>query len=50
VVFISLPSPYEQIGLNRGGNEINNTIEAAKAVQRGMKNLYAIELGNEPVS
>ncbi|KAI0551143.1 hypothetical protein F4679DRAFT_540541 [Xylaria curta] len=36
------------VGLNRGKNNIQNTIEAAKAAVRGMNNLLAIELGNEP--
>jgi hypothetical protein len=38
------------IGLNRGANNITNTIEAAKAAVREIPNLYALELGNEPVS
>jgi hypothetical protein len=37
-------------GLNRGYNNITNTIEAAKAAVREIPNLYALELGNEPVS
>ncbi|KAI0456696.1 hypothetical protein F5B21DRAFT_122430 [Xylaria acuta] len=36
------------VGLNRGKNNIQNTIDAAKATVSGMSNLLAIELGNEP--
>lgn len=36
------------VGLNRGKNNIQNTIDAAKATVNGMSNLLAIELGNEP--
>jgi hypothetical protein len=35
-------------GLNRGHDNISNTIAAAKVVKSSMKNLLAIELGNEP--
>ncbi|KAM6516713.1 hypothetical protein FALCPG4_014886 [Fusarium falciforme] len=35
-------------GLNRGMNNISNTIEAAKAAVREIPSLYALELGNEP--
>lgn len=38
------------LGLNRGGNNLTNTIEAAKAAKSAIPALYAIELGNEPVS
>ena len=36
------------VGLNRGHNDITNTIAAAKVVKSSMNNLRAIELGNEP--
>lgn len=36
-------------GLNRGGNNRTNTISAAKVAFRAMKNIYAVEFGNEPV-
>ncbi|TXB99391.1 hypothetical protein FocTR4_00014550 [Fusarium oxysporum f. sp. cubense] len=36
-------------GLNRGGNNITNTIAAAKAAVKQLPSLYALELGNEPV-
>ena len=36
------------VGLNRGKNNLQNTIDAAKAAVNGMGNLLAIELGNEP--
>jgi hypothetical protein len=36
------------LGLNRGKNNIQNTIDAAKVAVREMGNLLAIELGNEP--
>ncbi|WVQ85122.1 hypothetical protein IAT38_007287 [Cryptococcus sp. DSM 104549] len=36
------------IGLNRRLNNLNNTIDAAKVAVKKMKNLNAIELGNEP--
>lgn len=35
-------------GLNRGHNDITNTIAAAKSAKGSMGNLKAIELGNEP--
>lgn len=35
-------------GLNRGHNNITNTIAAAKVAKAKMSNLRAIELGNEP--
>lgn len=36
------------VGLNRGKNQIQNTIDAAKVAVSEVKNLLAIELGNEP--
>ncbi|KAM3084116.1 hypothetical protein ACMFMG_001778 [Clarireedia jacksonii] len=36
------------LGLNRGHNNITNTILAAKSAKSSMGNLKAIELGNEP--
>jgi len=36
------------VGLNRGKNNIENTIAAAKVAVTEVKNLLAIELGNEP--
>lgn len=36
------------LGLNRGKNQIENTIAAARSAVNQMSNLYAIELGNEP--
>lgn len=36
------------LGLNRGKNNISNTIAAAKVGVSQMSNLLAIELGNEP--
>ncbi|TGO82663.1 hypothetical protein BPOR_0782g00010 [Botrytis porri] len=36
------------LGLNRGHNDITNTIAAAKSAKGSMGNLKAIELGNEP--
>ncbi|KAL2785311.1 hypothetical protein BJX66DRAFT_315089 [Aspergillus keveii] len=35
-------------GLNRGSNNISNTIAAAKAAVKEIPSLYALELGNEP--
>ena len=49
--FIDLAASYPGtvvMGLNRGGDNLNNTIEAAVAVEKRMHNLQAIELGNEP--
>lgn len=49
--FMTLASKYGGsvvVGLNRGKNNIQNTIDAAKAAVSGMGNLLAIELGNEP--
>jgi hypothetical protein len=36
------------MGLNRGKNNIQNTIAAAKMAVQNMGNLLAVELGNEP--
>lgn len=36
------------IGLNRGHDNISNTIAAAQVAKSSMTNLLAIELGNEP--
>lgn len=36
------------VGLNRGHDDITNTIAAAKVAVSKMSNLLAIELGNEP--
>ncbi|KAI5865244.1 glycoside hydrolase family 79 protein [Durotheca rogersii] len=36
------------VGLNRGKNQIQNTIDAARIAASEVKNLLAIELGNEP--
>lgn len=36
------------VGLNRGKNQMDNTIAAAKVALNTMSNLYAVELGNEP--
>ncbi|KAJ6180572.1 hypothetical protein N7519_011033 [Penicillium mononematosum] len=49
--FISLAATYAGeviIGLNRRLDDITNTISAAILAQSKMKNLYSIELGNEP--
>ncbi len=49
--FMTLANKYSGsvvVGLNRGKNNIQNTIDAAKAAVNGMSNLLAIELGNEP--
>ncbi|KAK2032535.1 glycoside hydrolase family 79 protein [Colletotrichum zoysiae] len=49
--FIKLAATYAgnvTLGLNRGKNNMNNTIAAGKVAVREMANLYAIELGNEP--
>lgn len=49
--FMTLAGKYggsAVIGLNRGKNNITNTIAAAKVAVSGMSNLLAIELGNEP--
>lgn len=49
--FMTLAGTYEGsvvVGLNRGKNNIENTIEAAKVAVRDVRNLLAIELGNEP--
>jgi len=49
--FMSLAATYPGsvvLGLNRAKNNIQNTIAAAKVAVAEMKNLLAIELGNEP--
>lgn len=49
--FIKLAATYAgdvTLGLNRGKNNIDNTIAAAKVAVQEIKNIYAIELGNEP--
>ncbi|KAF7918580.1 hypothetical protein BELL_0210g00200 [Botrytis elliptica] len=49
--FMKLASTYPGtvvLGLNRGHNDITNTIAAAKSAKGSMGNLKAIELGNEP--
>jgi hypothetical protein len=49
--FMTLAGTYEGsvvMGLNRGKNNIDNTIAAARAAVAEVKNLLAIELGNEP--
>ncbi|KAI2470813.1 glycoside hydrolase family 79 protein [Annulohypoxylon bovei var. microspora] len=49
--FLTLAGSYAGsvvVGLNRGKNQIQNTIDAAKIVVSEVKNLLAIELGNEP--
>ncbi|KAI0121170.1 hypothetical protein BJ170DRAFT_148836 [Xylariales sp. AK1849] len=49
--FVTLANTYQGsvvLGLNRGKNDISNTMAAAKVAVSGMSNLLAIELGNEP--
>jgi hypothetical protein len=49
--FMTLAGTYPGsvvVGLNRGKNKIDNTIAAAKVAVAEVKNLLAIELGNEP--
>lgn len=49
--FLTLAGSYAGsvvVGLNRGKNNIQNTISAAKIAVSEVKNLLAIELGNEP--
>ncbi|XDG02669.1 hypothetical protein ABKA04_002284 [Annulohypoxylon sp. FPYF3050] len=49
--FMTLAGSYDGsvvVGLNRGKNQIQNTIDAAKVAVSEVKNLLAIELGNEP--
>ncbi|KAF7877222.1 hypothetical protein EAF04_000907 [Stromatinia cepivora] len=49
--FMKLASTYPGtvvLGLNRGLNNITNTIAAAKYAKGSMENLKAMELGNEP--
>lgn len=48
---MTLAGQYEGsvvLGLDRGKNNITNTIAAAKVATSQMSNLLAIELGNEP--
>ncbi|KAI1822737.1 glycoside hydrolase family 79 protein [Xylaria intraflava] len=49
--FMTLAGKYAGsvvVGLNRGKNNIQNTVDAAKVALSGVTNLLAIELGNEP--
>lgn len=49
--FMTLAGKYDGtvvVGLNRGKNNISNTIAAAKVAVSQVSNLLAIELGNEP--
>lgn len=49
--FLTLAGKYGGsvvVGLDRGKNNITNTISAAKVAVSQMGNLLAIELGNEP--
>ncbi|KAL7624819.1 hypothetical protein AAE478_004033 [Parahypoxylon ruwenzoriense] len=49
--FLTLAGSYGGsvvVGLNRGKNQVQNTIDAAKIAVLEVKNLLAIELGNEP--
>ncbi|CAK3924095.1 glycoside hydrolase family 79 [Lecanosticta acicola] len=49
--FLTLAGTYNGstiIGLNRQLNNLSNTIQAAEKAVAEVKNLYAIELGNEP--
>lgn len=49
--FMTLAGEYEGsvvVGLNRGKNDIENTIAAAQVAVDEVTNLLAIELGNEP--
>ncbi|KAI1342290.1 glycoside hydrolase family 79 protein [Xylariaceae sp. FL0016] len=49
--FLTLAAGYGGsvvLGLNRGKNNIQNTIDAARKAVSEMGNLFAIELGNEP--
>ncbi|KAI1102530.1 glycoside hydrolase family 79 protein [Jackrogersella minutella] len=49
--FLTLAGSYDGtvvVGLNRGKNNIQNTIDAAKITVSEVKNLLAVELGNEP--
>jgi hypothetical protein len=49
--FMKLAGTYKGsmvLGLNRGKNNLQNTIAAAKVAVQEMGNLLAIELGNEP--
>lgn len=49
--FMTLAGKYKGnvvVGLDRGKNNVTNTIAAAKVAVSEMSNLLAIELGNEP--
>lgn len=49
--YFTLAASYQGtvvLGLNRGHNDISNTIAAATAAKSRMSNILAIELGNEP--
>jgi hypothetical protein len=49
--FMTLANTYAGsvvMGLNRGKNQLANTIAAAKVAVAEMRNLLAVELGNEP--
>lgn len=49
--FMALANTYGGsvvLGLNRGKDRLQNTIDAAKSAAAQMSNLLAIELGNEP--
>lgn len=49
--FMTLAGEYDGtvvVGLNRGKNNLTNTIAAAKVAVSQVDNLLAIELGNEP--
>ncbi|KAF4633644.1 hypothetical protein G7Y89_g4471 [Cudoniella acicularis] len=51
--FMALAATYPGtvvVGLNRGHDNITNTIAAAQVAKSSMNNLLAIELGNEPES
>ncbi|KAF2463352.1 uncharacterized protein BDR25DRAFT_384655 [Lindgomyces ingoldianus] len=49
--FFDLAGGYEGrvvLGLNRGHNDVGNTVEAAKKAKGVMGNLVGVEMGNEP--
>ncbi|KAH9904087.1 glycoside hydrolase family 79 protein [Xylariomycetidae sp. FL2044] len=49
--FLALAAGYGGsvvVGLNRGRNDLGNTVDAARAAVASMGNLLAVELGNEP--
>ncbi|KAF2189764.1 glycoside hydrolase family 79 protein [Zopfia rhizophila CBS 207.26] len=49
--FMKLAGQYEgsvTLGLNRGHNDVQNTVAAARSAKEQMPNLLAIEMGNEP--